>query len=267
VQAPQERQDLLADQAALGVAVRGVAAGRQPDGAAVRVGLLATDAEERPDDAVLAAPLDPARSAARDEAVEDRLDLVGRRVAGGAEPVGGEGVANLSQLVLSRAVACRAAAVDDLGAEDLAAKARILIGLVAPEAVIDVQRRHAVAELAQDVPEAGRIRPGGDEADDLAARRDQVSRANVALDPLAKLRRIHSRSVPQRRYRSNGPGIQPGGRGDSCGGGPGRRSLRPASAASSSASHRPTHAAATAAATRRALSTRRCRRRRRRPRP
>ena len=44
--------------------------------------------EQRADDAVLAARLDPCRRAARDEPVEDRLDLVGGRVARRAQPVG-----------------------------------------------------------------------------------------------------------------------------------------------------------------------------------
>ena len=53
--------------------------------AAVRLGLLAPDAEERPDDAVLAPDLDALRRPARGEPVEDRLDLVGERVPGRAQ--------------------------------------------------------------------------------------------------------------------------------------------------------------------------------------
>src|SRR5207248_2148123 len=70
----EERQDLVADQAALRVPVRGVFAEREILGAAVGVGVFAPHAEERTDDAVLTPPLDPARAGARDDAVEDGLD-------------------------------------------------------------------------------------------------------------------------------------------------------------------------------------------------
>ena len=63
----------------------------EPALAAERLGLLAPERQQRPDDAVLAPRLDPLRVPARDEPVEDRLDLVARRVAGGAEPVGAPG--------------------------------------------------------------------------------------------------------------------------------------------------------------------------------
>ena len=75
----------------------------EPALAAERLGLLAPDAEQRPHDAVLAAHLDPLRAAARREPVEDRLDLVGQRVAGRAQRVGAERVANVAQLGLGRA--------------------------------------------------------------------------------------------------------------------------------------------------------------------
>ena len=66
-------------------------------------------------------------------------------MAGRAQPVGRERVADLAQLVLGRP----AAAVDDLGAERLAAEARVLVRLAPAQAVVDVQRRDAVAELAE----------------------------------------------------------------------------------------------------------------------
>ena len=56
-----------------------------------------------------------------------------------------------TQLVLRRP----APAVDDLGAEDLPAEACVLVRLGPAQAVVDVQRRHSVPELTQDVPEAG----------------------------------------------------------------------------------------------------------------
>ena len=68
---------------------------------------------------------------------------------------------------------------DDLGAELLGAEARVLVGLVAAQAVFDVQRRDAVAELAQRVQEAGRVGAARDEAEHLAARLDQLVPADV----------------------------------------------------------------------------------------
>ena len=74
-----------------------------PCSRAVRRRLVARDVEERPNDAVLPAQLDPTGGAARDDPVEDRLDLVGRRVAGGPEPEAGRGgVAQLSHRSLCR---------------------------------------------------------------------------------------------------------------------------------------------------------------------
>ena len=46
-----------------------------------------------------------------------------------------------------------------------------------------MERGDAVAELAQRVPEAGRVGPAGDERDHLAARGNQVVPADVLLDP------------------------------------------------------------------------------------
>ena len=64
--------------------------------------------EQRADDAVLAPRLDPARRAAGREPVEDGLDLVGGRVAGGAEaPAGGERVAEVAELRLGAAPVVR----------------------------------------------------------------------------------------------------------------------------------------------------------------
>ena len=56
------------------------------------------------------------------------------------------GVAEVAQLGL---VEPRPSSADDLRAEHLAAEARVAVGLLAPQAVVDVERRDAVAELAQ----------------------------------------------------------------------------------------------------------------------
>ena len=81
----EQRQDLAADQPARRAGVRRVDPERDAALAAERLGLLAPERQQRPDDAVLAARLDPLRVAARDEPVEDRLDLVARGVPGRAE--------------------------------------------------------------------------------------------------------------------------------------------------------------------------------------
>ena len=75
--------------------------------------LLGPEVEQRPDDAVLALRLDPAGPAARDEPIEDGLDLVGGRVPGRAQAIGRERVADAPQLVLG----ARGRGVDDLGPE------------------------------------------------------------------------------------------------------------------------------------------------------
>jgi hypothetical protein len=99
-------------------------------------------------------------------------------VPGRAQAVGRERVADLAQLILRRA----AAPVDDLGAEVLDAEACIGLGFVPAQAVVHVQRRRAVAELAQHVPEAGRVGAARDEADQVASLRDQVVTPNEPLD-------------------------------------------------------------------------------------
>src|SRR5205823_5801573 len=118
------------------------------------LGLLAPERQQRPHDAVLALGPDPRRPPARDEAVEDRLDLVARRVAGGARALGPERVADLPQAGL---VAAARGGLHDLGPETVGAEARVLVGFGAAESVVDMQRRDAIPELAEDVEEAGRV--------------------------------------------------------------------------------------------------------------
>src|SRR5262249_31099854 len=67
---PEQREDLLADQAADGVGVARVLAMADSDGVAVRDRLSMPERQERADDAVLAAGLDACRPAARNQAVE-----------------------------------------------------------------------------------------------------------------------------------------------------------------------------------------------------
>ena len=100
--APQQREHLLADQAADRVAVRRVFPERKTCAQAVASRVFAPDAEQRAHDAVLALDLDALRVSARHEPVEDRLHLVREGVSGSAEPVRREPVTDLAQLVLGR---------------------------------------------------------------------------------------------------------------------------------------------------------------------
>ena len=155
----------------------------RPASRAVRLRLLPPDGEQRPDDAVLALRLDPARPAARDEAVEDGLDVVGGRVTGGAQPVGCVRVADVAQLGLR----LRRRRVDDLGTEHVATEAGVDVGLLAAQSVVHMQGRDHVAELLKHVPEARRVGPAGDEARDLASGRDQLMPADVRFYACAKV--------------------------------------------------------------------------------
>src|SRR5439155_348441 len=140
------------------------------------------------------------RAAARDEAVEDRLDLVGGGVTGRTQALTCDGIALVAQLGLAEAAPVQ---LDDLGTERLAAEARVLVRLGAAQPVVHVQRGDAVAELAQRVPEAGRVGAAGDEAADLAARLDQLVPADQLLDPRAQGRRLHRSMVRRgRRFES-----------------------------------------------------------------
>ena len=201
MEAAEEREDLVADQAALRAGVRAVFAERQAFGAAVRLGLRAPEHQEWPDDAVLSPGLDALRRAARGEAVEDGLDLVGGGVAGRAEAVPGEGVAQVAERLFGGA--CGRGRFDDLCSQLLAAEARVLLRLGAPELVVHVERVDSVAERAQHMPEAGRVRAAGDEREHLAAGRDQLVAADVLLDLCAEEVRvdgIHADSVAGERH-------------------------------------------------------------------
>jgi hypothetical protein len=137
--------------------------------------------EERPDDAVLARSLDPPCVSRGDEAIEHRLDLVGGGVAGCTKAAaGGELVPEVSERCLGGRLRCDD--VDDLGAENIGAEPRVLLGLRSSQPVVHVNRADAVAQCAQDVPEAGRVGASGHEADDVASRWDQVALADERFD-------------------------------------------------------------------------------------
>src|SRR5215211_1110658 len=140
----EERQDLVADQPSDGARVRRVFAKRQAVLRAVAARLASPDAEKGADDTVLTLGLDSFRGAARDEAVEDRLDLVREGVAGCSKTIGREAVADPPELVFGAS----ARPVDDVGAEVLAAEACVVVGLRTAQVVVHVQCRDGVAELA-----------------------------------------------------------------------------------------------------------------------
>src|SRR5581483_11287945 len=146
---------------------------------------------------VLAAHLDPAGRASGGEPVEDRLDLVGERVPGRAKAVGVEGVADVAELGLARAAG---GAPDDLGVEALRAPAGVLVRLGPAQAVVDVQRGDAVAEIPERVVETGRVGAARDEALHLSTRLDELVPADVRLDPLQQL---HGSIVPSEPRRPN----------------------------------------------------------------
>src|SRR5579864_9357665 len=150
----QQRQDLVADQAALRVRVRGVDAELEPNIAAVRLRFLTPQRKERVDDAVLAPRGDPGRRTAGDEPVEDRLHLIRSGVAGCPQPIGSDGTPLLAERGFREPVAVE---LHDLSAEDGCAEARVPVGVGSAELVVDVERRDAIAERAEHVPEAGRV--------------------------------------------------------------------------------------------------------------
>ena len=183
----EQRQEPLTDQPALRRAVRRVDPPREPVVPAVLLRLLPPDGEDRTDDAVGATGPDAARRAARDDAVENRLDLVRGGVAGRAQPaVRRQRVPQVTQLRLRS----DSVGPDHLGPESVRAVRRVAVGLVPANAVVDVYRPHGVPERPEHVPEARGVRPARDEARDLAARVDQP----VASDrPLDARRNVHVR--------------------------------------------------------------------------
>ena len=114
-------------------------------------------------------------------------------MAGRAEAIASDRVALLAQLGLAQPAAVE---LDHLGAERLGAEARVLVGLRAAEPVVHVQRRDAVAERAERVPQARRVGSAGDEAAHLPARLDQVVRADVLLDARGQLHVRKSAYLP-----------------------------------------------------------------------
>ena len=62
-----------------------------------------------------------------------------------------------------------AVAFDHLGAEHLGAEAGVLLGVGTAQLVVHVQRRGAVSERPEQMPEAGRVGAARDEAGDPAA--------------------------------------------------------------------------------------------------
>jgi hypothetical protein len=194
MQAAQERQDLVADQPPLRVGIRRVEAEVEPGRAAVRLRLRAPERQQRVDKSVGAPRCDACGRAARDEPVEDRLDLIRGGVTGGSKLVTTSYLPPLvSELGLREA---STVALDHLGSQHLGAEARVLCGVGASQPVVHVQRRDAVAERAEQVPQARRVGTARDEARHFSARWDQLVLADEALDTVAQL--LHASIVPPR---------------------------------------------------------------------
>src|SRR5579863_5890195 len=181
MQPAEEREHLTADQAALRIGIARVQPVAKPGGGAIRLRLAAPYVEQRVNDAVVPLRSHPGRSPARDEPVQDRLHLVGGGVARRAETVAGDREALVAQLRLGGAPPVE---LDHLGAEYVHTEARVLVRLRAAQLVVHVHRTDAVAERAERVPEAGRVRAAGDETAHLSPRLDQVVSADERFDSL-----------------------------------------------------------------------------------
>ena len=186
------RKDLVPDESALRVDVRGVAPHLERVLATVRLCLVAPHAEQRPDDAVLTLQLDALRRSRGDEPEEDRLDLVGGRMPRRTQAMSlGKAVTELAEL---RLVTC-GRRLDHIGSQQFAAVARVPLRLLAAEAVIHVHCRDAISELPRHVPEACRIGATRHEAPDLSAGDDQIVSADRLFDPISNGAR-HAPIVP-----------------------------------------------------------------------
>ena len=195
VQPPQQRQDLVPDQPARRVRVRRV----DPHGEAVlarsrRAVSSRQHVEQRPHDAVLAARLDPARSSRSRRAGRGPSRPGPRRCARSRAARGPRW-----RRSAARAARPRSAAGSTLHDARRRARSR---SARRPRRLRRRAGRGAtctaatsVAERREHVPEAGRVGAAGDEAGDLAARRDQVVGADERLDARCQRRR-HTPSVP-----------------------------------------------------------------------
>jgi hypothetical protein len=178
--------------------------------AAVGRRLLARERQQGTDQTTIGGHHPEQRPAPRrgGEAVEDRLDLVARRMPGGEETVatlGGLGGGRVAQLARPRLQVAARRLGRALGADHLElhpqplaqprAVALVLVGLRA-QAVVDVQsaERLGAAHGERDVEQAGRVAPPGDEGDDRLLAREHAARA----DGFAQLLADH-RATPRRR--------------------------------------------------------------------
>ena len=150
------------------------------------------DGRQRPDDAVGAAPVDLARGAARDDPVEDGLDLVRCGVARRAEPVGRERVADARatrprcrRRVPSTTSAPRASRQNSASSSD--SRPRRPWFTCNGETSYPSSRRMCQRQVESAPPETRHVTGRG---------RDQLVLANVGLDGLPESTRLHARKVP-----------------------------------------------------------------------
>ena len=147
-------------------------------------------------------------------------------MAGGAEPVLREPVADLAQLVLGRTRRRRPRP----RRRSVATETGVLVGLVAAQAVIHMQRRDIVAErrrtcqrqVESGPPETRTVTspPGGMR---VSSRMNASTRSGTVCSGIGDVD-VHLHHSKRRSVSSEGPGIQPGRRGESRGGGPGSAS-------------------------------------------
>ena len=173
---------------------------------ASRVG--APDAEQRADDAVLALRLDALR-AFRSSRAGRGSSRPGPRACGRWR--GGGRSRSRSGSAAARLRSRRRAPSTTSAPRRSRQKRASSSDSVAAQAVVHVQRRDGVAELAEHVPEAGRVGAAGDEdGDGRRPERSELFVPDERLDALAQLSSLGIGAL----LPLDGPGIQPGRRSD-----------------------------------------------------
>jgi hypothetical protein len=109
------------------------------------------------------------------------------------QAVGREAVAKVAELRLAARAGRRR--LHDLCPELLVTKTAVVVGLRAAELMVDVERAYAVAEGPKCMPKAGRVRATRDQAQHVAAGRNEVVPADVLLDPRTENAGVHERIV------------------------------------------------------------------------
>src|SRR4029079_11184596 len=111
---------------------------------------------------------------------------------------GRERVAEVAPIVLGRPTG----RVHHFCTETLRAETRVVVGVSSAQSVVHVQRRDAIAERRQHMPEARRVGAARDEAGHGPTRRDQLLLPNELLDAVSQ----HTHRVDTEGFQVFGPG-------------------------------------------------------------